>query len=698
MRKLIYLTHLTLILYLLSSLCAMGQERQLELINPDGTVATDSVAVAVIAPGVYLDEQLALVQYSEEQYSLLKSVAGDNSSKPSEGLLLTHLYLNKSGLLTVPAKAKAKAVVAQNQHGFAFVPPGALTDKTKLRPWAKLKIDTSTVSELVRSKYQMHIVWRNNFAGTLSGKVYRSIQTAGDPFGGRSTAPLDWRFNNYVSRLQVVDVMDQTITVPPGEVTIILGVPGFESTVGPSIPMVVLGVVRTASGQTAEFKLPDLGSAHGQLVGDASLPNWSSDINQAILIRTMPVRADGFRPIPTADQLLADLPRSPDGVSDPFAAQGASQRNRVADAYARYFASAEGAAARTGFTGVAMVLADEQGKFTFDALPIGQYELLIWPQTGTNQTFVNYESAQGVMAMGSEASGTLRFAVKANELVDLGNVDWHGKPDAYAPATTIAEGGLKPDPLLLPSAGWPQPATTSVDRIPKPIVISPLDVADNLNNPSNPSQFAAAAQGRIEAALSKPVPDIAYNASPLRQVIDGLSADMDIPIVFNLNEFEVGGFSMDAPITLSLAPITLRSLLNLVLDQVANGELTFVVRDEVLLITTREDAARNPGVNYSEAPAMPRLPSFPKTPAATDARAAEIVERWLESAPENADRAELKELLETHLSSEFDANQQTRRAEIDRLQQLLEQSRTWLDQRQQQREAIIQRRVQELLK
>ncbi len=58
MRKSIYFSPLPLMLCMFSSLCAVGQERQLERVNPDGSVATDSVAIAVIAPRVYLNEQL----------------------------------------------------------------------------------------------------------------------------------------------------------------------------------------------------------------------------------------------------------------------------------------------------------------------------------------------------------------------------------------------------------------------------------------------------------------------------------------------------------------------------------------------------------------------------------------------------------------------------------------------------------------
>lgn len=662
MRKRIVIPLMALMLYMLSSLSAMGQmgqERHLQLINPDGSAAADSVAVGVIAPSGYLNEQLGM----------RGADANGKDSTLSDGRQIVLLTVGERGILSIPAEAKA--VVAQNQHGFAFVPPGALNGKAKLRPWAKLKIDTSNVPEQLRSKYQLRILWRNAFAGHIPSVVLQNMRPTVDPFGG---PPADWRFHSYAVRHQKADIVDQTIAVPPGEVTIVLTMldsdSGFESSAPPSMLSVTLGIVRTVSSQTAEFALPTFGSAQGRLIGDESFPNWGRASDQQTRIIAMPVRAANVPSPPNPGQLLAGMAGSQDSRSDPFAAPSVAQHDKIADVYARYFASVEGTEVRTSGIGIGVAATDEQGEFTFDALPTGEYELRMMPLDTTQEILTDYESAQGLTTVGSDSPETLRFVIKANELAELGEVRWRLEQGVEEAVNTR-------DGKVVQSAD------------------SSLQAARR--HPDNSNPFAAAAQARIEAALNMPVENIDFIGMPLAQVMEMLSDDMNIPIVFNLKEFKVRGFSMDAPITLNLPPVTLRSVLNLVLDQVASGELTFVARDEVLLITTREDADKNPSTSYSQAPGMSKSLASGTAPA-TDDRAAEIIERWLKSAPENADRSALKQQLEMHLSAEFEANQQTRRAEIDRLQQLLEQSRTWLDQRQQQREAIIQRRVQELLK
>ncbi len=662
MRKSIYFSHLTLALTMFSSLCALGQERQLELINPDGSVAVDCAAIAVIAPGVYLNEQLELPSYS----------ASSNVSKPPSSGQIVPMRTNKSGLLSIPPEAKA--VIAQNDPGFAFVPPNALSGKAKLRPWAKLKIDASPFPEKLRSKYQLRILWQNRFAGELPDEVRNHTRPAVapqigsgnvDPFGDRPVAPPDWRFNDYATLFQIVDIADQTATVPPGEVTIVLDSTDSESAVSPSIP---LGIVRTTSNQTAEFKLPEFGSAHGQLVGDASLPNWSQATDRASRIFAMPVRADDIPLLPNQDIVLANLLRSQAIGSDPFTSGGAAQLDKVMDAYARYLASPEGTIARTSVIGKVVVPADEHGKFTFDALPIGQYELRWLVPDGREKSPTGYGTTSQLTAVGNGTPGALLFAIKANELTDLGSVVWRV---------------MKADKAVV---------TPNDGEVVKPNLISPPDAP---NNPTISNQFALTSQTRIEAALNKPVSDIAFGPTHLGFVIDWLSQHSFTPIFFNRFELEKLGLDfINAPLTIDLPRVTLRSALNLVLSQVADGQLTFVIRDEAVLITTREDAAKHPNITYSDTQTIPPAATLPTV----DDGAAEIVERWLQSAPQNADRSELKQLLETHLSAEFDASQQSRRAEIDRLKQLLEQSISWLDQRQQQREKIIQQRVQELLK
>jgi hypothetical protein len=679
MRKLVYFKHLMLALCMLGAQCALGQvvqERQLELINPDGSVAADSVAIAVRADQVLLDEQLQLPSNS----------ANGNVELQVMNPQIVPLDANKGGLLLVPPGTKV--IVAQNEHGFVFVPPNSLAGKAKLRPWSQLKIDTSSIPDQLRSKYQLNILWRNSFAGAIPSNVpeiVRSIENQfdvarnDDPFGSISAAPLDWRFHDYVTRSQVVDVVDQTITVPPGEVTIVLNKLDSDLSVSPSMPSVTLGIVRTASDQTAEFALPEFGSAQGQLlVPEASFPNWGQTIiDQAIIINALPVRADGSPLLPNPAERLAGLSRSQDSISDPFAAGGVAHQNRVADAVAGYYASAEGTAERALIAGNAMVPTNEHGQFTFDILPIGQYELRILIPTGTKNSSVEYGTSERLAAVGSDTPGSLIFVINPSELTDLGNVSRHvnqSKVDATRPSDREDVESSANQPQVGPS---------------KPSTSNPLATTTN---------------ARIEAALDSPIDDINFHTTPFAQVIYSLGSEMNIPIRLDLPKLEELGYEIDSPITLNLPSVTLRSALNLILAQVSSSrdpfatksKLTFVIRDEVILITTGKDAAENPTIIYGQAQLI-RSSTAAATPPPAHDRAAEIVESWLKSAPENTDRSELQRLLETHLSAEFDLQQQTRRAEIDRLQKLLEQSRTWLDGRQRQREQIIQRRVQELL-
>jgi len=74
---------------------------------------------------------------------------------------------------------------------------------------------------------------------------------------------------------------------------------------------------------------------------------------------------------------------------------------------------------------------------------------------------------------------------------------------------------------------------------------------------------------------------------PLRDVVAYLSEVHGIPIVLSAKKLEEASVSGDTPITKSVRGITLRSALRLLLRDL---ELTYVIRDEVLQITTPEDA------------------------------------------------------------------------------------------------------------
>ncbi|MCR9291727.1 MAG: protein kinase [bacterium] len=78
-----------------------------------------------------------------------------------------------------------------------------------------------------------------------------------------------------------------------------------------------------------------------------------------------------------------------------------------------------------------------------------------------------------------------------------------------------------------------------------------------------------------------------YAGISLQSVMAALADDLNIPLWINQAELDLQGVDADTPITLQLPPITVRSALRLMLDPL---ELTYVVRNEVLEITTKNSA------------------------------------------------------------------------------------------------------------
>jgi hypothetical protein len=100
-----------------------------------------------------------------------------------------------------------------------------------------------------------------------------------------------------------------------------------------------------------------------------------------------------------------------------------------------------------------------------------------------------------------------------------------------------------------------------------------------------------AASEHIESALNEPLKaPIQYEDQPLNEVIDALQDEYEIPILFDHAALEDIAISPDTEITINLRNIKLRSALNLMLRQPGLEDLTYVIEDEVLLITTKEKA------------------------------------------------------------------------------------------------------------
>jgi hypothetical protein len=104
-------------------------------------------------------------------------------------------------------------------------------------------------------------------------------------------------------------------------------------------------------------------------------------------------------------------------------------------------------------------------------------------------------------------------------------------------------------------------------------------------------QKESAAAKKIEQVLAGPLHSIGITVAdqPLKDVLDQLQQEYAIPIQIDGAALDAAGVGIDAPVTRSLHNVSLRSTLKLMLEPL---ELTWTIRDEVLMVTTREAADR----------------------------------------------------------------------------------------------------------
>ena len=97
------------------------------------------------------------------------------------------------------------------------------------------------------------------------------------------------------------------------------------------------------------------------------------------------------------------------------------------------------------------------------------------------------------------------------------------------------------------------------------------------------------AEQRIESALRSPLrgTGLDFTDTPLEEVVNLLQDDYDIPIQIDVPALDEIGIAPDEPVTVNLHGVSLRSALRLMLK---NLQLTYIIQDEVLMITTPEAA------------------------------------------------------------------------------------------------------------
>jgi len=112
---------------------------------------------------------------------------------------------------------------------------------------------------------------------------------------------------------------------------------------------------------------------------------------------------------------------------------------------------------------------------------------------------------------------------------------------------------------------------------PKPSAELPADT---------PKSAIREAEERIRQALAKPI-SVDFVETPLETVAAFVQDQCGIPVLLDFRALEDAGIEPDDPVSLQVSEISLRAVLGLLLRQL---DLTYIVRHEVLLVTTPEEA------------------------------------------------------------------------------------------------------------
>jgi hypothetical protein len=132
------------------------------------------------------------------------------------------------------------------------------------------------------------------------------------------------------------------------------------------------------------------------------------------------------------------------------------------------------------------------------------------------------------------------------------------------------------------------PEEDSPSKKPSDVLIAPLFPSFSIEGRNSESCT------RIENALNSET-TFDYLDQPLKDVIEDISFNHNIPIAIDRKALDDFGIDTGTPITKSIKGISLRSALRLMLREL---ELTYVLRDEVLQITTPETATAEPTTRF----------------------------------------------------------------------------------------------------
>jgi hypothetical protein len=109
---------------------------------------------------------------------------------------------------------------------------------------------------------------------------------------------------------------------------------------------------------------------------------------------------------------------------------------------------------------------------------------------------------------------------------------------------------------------------------------------------------------RIEKALSRPI-DLTIKDQPLKDVIVLIQEMAKVPVLLEVKKLEEAAINTETPVSFDVKGISLKSGLRLMLGQLG---LTYVIEDEVVQITTPEDAGSRQNIRVYDCRELFNLP------------------------------------------------------------------------------------------
>jgi hypothetical protein len=533
----------------------VSAEREIQLLNPDGTLATDAKVVALFSAGGWVNQDLEPAKNAE------------TATPP-----LTKL-VNKNGTVTVDENTKA--IVASNEHGFLFLPASAngnFGTKGKLRKWARVELDVSTVPEDQQANIAVNFVWVNSISGSYARPNLLSNQGPQTQF--------DWRFDPMINWIQSVPVKNHTVRVPPGELQITVASKQFDGQVtsyqdwAPGTFASNVGIWRVPSDTVQKIALPEFGTVEGLIgkVHPSSLPDWDASSGETVRI----ILHD------------ASIASGPSKLLQP----GAN------DEYASRLLSEPGLEERRRLT-INSVTTSSNGKFRFPLVPAGKYSIVKLVENPGLSIISGQPSFRGV---------SLRLDGEAQSIV----------VNAKKKTSIEVHENTETNPIM--------------PNFSQPTVQSPTSIGQDVAY----QEHVRIVNGR-EERVRVPITIPRYSQSN-----NTLGASMNYGDPNSAN-------SVPSPIGSSTVPYL----------PLGNAQE---------LLSHKPDAAVT------------------------------LIQNWIRTVQNPSDQTELRKLLQEHLQKEFEATQASRKAEIERLQKLLEKSVEWLDERARNRDEIIRKRMEELIR